>query len=199
MNRDPRRTVSGENMRTKLVPVFFLAAVAAVVSPGVASADAADSLLGRYEVAFEQVTSNCQGSGLTLAKGSLAVTRKAPGVAVELSGVPAMGGKVAKVGRLKAASELGKATQAGLEGKFSIAGTVDGGGKLEAVFVAEFYADGKPKCTQSWSVAGTRTAAAAPPPAVKSATEPAATRSGRTTEPLATPAFFGFGALPAVD
>jgi hypothetical protein len=142
-------------MRTNLILASLVAA--AVLAPSLASADAADSLVGRYEVTFEQVTSNCQTGGLTLAKGTLVVGKKAPGIAVELDKVATMAGKVAKAGRLKAASTLGK-TSAAQDGKFSIAGTVDDTGKLDAVFVAEFYAAGKPLCTQSWSVAGTRAA-----------------------------------------
>ena len=161
----------------------FLAVALAV--PAVASADAADSLVGRYDVAFEQVTSNCQNTGLTLGKSSLVVTRKAPGIAVELAKVTTLAGKAAKAGRLKAASPVGKTSVAGLDGKFSIAGTVDADGKLDAVFVGEFFADGKPVCTQSWSVKGGR--AAEPAPA--------------TAPPAATPhaTFTAFGLAPALD
>lgn len=142
------------NMRTTLTMAFVLAA--AVLVPAVASAEPADSLVGRYEVTFEQVTSNCPAGTLALGKTSLVVTKKAPGVAVDVPKIATMAGKVAKAGRLKAASAAAKTSVAGQEGKFSIAGTVDDLGKLDAVFVAEFYADGKPLCTQSWSVAGTR-------------------------------------------
>jgi hypothetical protein len=149
-------------MRTNLIAAFVVAAAALV--PAVASADAADSLVGRYDVTFEQVTSNCQAGGLTLARATMTVSKKAPGVTVEVGKVATMGGKVAKAGRLKAASTLAKPS-GGQDGKFSIAGTVDDTGRLDAVFVAEFYADGKPVCTQSWSVAGTRAAATATPTA----------------------------------
>jgi hypothetical protein len=168
-------------MRTKLVTAFLLAALA----PSMAWADAADSLVGRYEVSFEQVTSNCESGGLTLGKSALVVARKAPGITVEVARVATLSGKAAKAGRLKAASALGKTT--GGEGKFSIAGTIDEAGKLDAVFVAEFYADGKPRCTQSWSVTGTRAAEARP----QASDEPV----GSTVAPAA---FTRFG-LPPVD
>ncbi len=141
-------------MRTNLVRVFLVAATLA--SPAVAVADAADTLVGRYEVAFEQVTSNCQSAGLTLAKDTVTVSKRAPGIAVDLPKVASMTGTAAKAGRLKASSKLGKTSLAALDGKFSIVGTIDDAGKLDAVFVAEFFADGKPSCTQSWSATGTR-------------------------------------------
>ncbi len=148
-------------MRTNLLTAFLVAA--AVVSPAVASADAADSLVGRYEVAFDQVTSNCQAKGLKLDRSVVMISKRAPGVAVEVTGVATLGGKAAKAGRLKAASAVGKTALAGLDGKFSIAGTVDDTGKLDAVFVGEYYEAGKPLCTQSWSATGLRTAAPRPP------------------------------------
>ena len=143
-------------MRTNLLKVFLV--VATIASPAVAVADAADTLVGRYDVAFEQVTSNCQSAGLTLAKDTVTVTKRAPGIAVELPRVTVMTGTAAKAGRLKASSKLGKSALSALDGKFSIVGTIDDTGKLDAVFVAEFFADGKPNCTQSWSATGTRLA-----------------------------------------
>ena len=141
-------------MRTNLLMASLVAA--AVMSPAVASADAADSLVGRYDVTFEVVTSNCQTRGLTLDKGVMVISKKAPGVAVELPKVATMTGKAAKAGRLKAASTVGKSSVPAYDGKFSIAGTIGDDGKVDAVFVAEFYADGKPVCTQSWSATGGR-------------------------------------------
>lgn len=169
-------------MRTNLLMAFVVAAT--VLSPALASADAADSLVGRYEVTFEVVTSNCQGTGLALDKSALVVSKKAPGVAVELPKVATMTGKAAKAGRLKAASPVGKSSVPSLDGKFSIAGTIGDDGKLDAVFVAEFYADGKPVCTQSWSATGSR---AAEPKATAAPAAPSASAPAR------------FGLLPQFD
>lgn len=154
MNVHQSGGVSEVNMRTNLVKLLLVAATLA--SPAVAAADAADSLVGRYDVTFEQVTSNCQSAGLTLTKDTMIVSKRAPGIAVEVPKVALMTGAAAKAGRLKASSKLGKTSMPALDGKFSIVGTVDDAGKLDAVFVAEFYADGKPSCTQSWSATGTR-------------------------------------------
>ena len=167
-------------MRTNLLTAFLVAA--AVVSPAVASADAADSLVGRYDVAFEQVTSNCQDRGLALGRSVVVViSKRAPGVAVEVTSVATLGGKAAKAGRLKAASAVGKTTLAGLDGKFSIAGSVDDTGKLDAVFVGEYYEGGKPLCTQSWSATGLRTAAPRPPAPGQQAPAAAPTSSMTST------------------
>jgi hypothetical protein len=145
-------------MRTNRLSAFLVAA--AVLAPAVASADVADSLVGRYDATFEQVTSNCQSGGMTLDRGPVVVSKRGAGIAVETAKLPALAGPATKVGRLKAASKLGK-TPLPLDGKFSIAGTIDDGGKLDAVFVGEFFQDGKPFCTQSWNVTGARVADAA--------------------------------------
>ena len=56
---------------------------------------------------------------------------------------------------LKATSKLGPTSIEGLDGKFSVAGHVDDG-VLSLVFVAEYYAQKKPLCTQSWNISGLR-------------------------------------------
>ena len=154
-------------MRTNRAPAFLIAV--AVLSPAVASADASDALTGRYQVAFEQVTSNCQAGGVTIDKTTVVISKRAPGIAVEVPKVVTMTGTAARAGRLKAASKAGKTPATSLEGKFSIAGTIDDAGKLDAIFVAEFFSEGKPVCTQSWSATGTRVAAAAMAPAAPTA------------------------------
>jgi hypothetical protein len=146
-------------MRTNLCTALLVAV--AVLAPAAASADSADSLVGRYDVAFTPVMTNCAAGGLTLDRSTIAVTKRAPGIAVELPKVATLSGTAARAGRLKAASKAAKAPGSTLDGKFSIAGTIDDG-KLDAVLVAEFFNDGKPVCTQSWSAIGTRVAEAKP-------------------------------------
>jgi hypothetical protein len=145
-------------MRTNLVSVSLVAM--ALLAPAVALADA-DAVVGRYEVTFEQVTSNCARTGMTFDKGAVVVTKRDRGIAIDIAKVPTLSGNAAKGGRIKASSKVGK-TAIDVDGKFSIAGMVDDGGALDAVFVAEFFDGGKPLCTQSWSVAGTRAAEAKP-------------------------------------
>ncbi len=159
-------------MRTNLLTVSLVAL--ALAAPVSARADA-DLVVGQYDATFEQVTSNCEGARLNLDKGVVAVTKRDRGIAVDIAKVPTLSGNVAKGGRLKASSKVGK-TSIGVDGKFSIAGMIDDDGTLDAVFVAEFFDGGKPLCTQSWSVAGTRSATAKPAPKA-SATSTAARRS----------------------
>ncbi|HVV87530.1 MAG TPA: hypothetical protein VHE35_31030 [Kofleriaceae bacterium] len=181
-------------MRTNLLMAFLVAASAAL--PAVASADASDSLVGRYDVAFEQVTSNCD-QGLTLAKASMAIEKKGAGVSVDLPKVATLTGKAPKAGRLKAASAVARTSVAGLDGKFSIAGSIDDAGHVDAVFVGEFYKDAKPICTQSWHVTGTRAADAKAPAAPQSAGDEAPIPAPTPASAASSAASFGrFALLP---
>ena len=57
---------------------------------------------------------------------------------------------------MKATSKLGPTSIQGLDGRFSVAGTVNEDGVLQMVLVAEYYVNKKPYCTQSWNVSGVR-------------------------------------------
>lgn len=149
MNRPQRR------MGIALSAVFALLPVSA------ATADHADAVIGRFDVTYAQVTSNCSSNEMELTASSLVVTqRKANEIEVTLNvpNIPMMLGSARKGGRLKAASRL--TAMRGLEGKFSIAGTIKSDGSLDStLFVAEYYDHGKAQCTQTWSVSGTRSVA----------------------------------------
>src|SRR5688572_22457018 len=96
------------------------------LTAGVASADNADAVAGRYEVKYEEVTSNCQNTGMVLLRGVMDVTkRKATTVAVDIDRIPLMAGAAAKQGRIKATSKLGPTSIQGLDGRFSIAGSIN--------------------------------------------------------------------------
>ncbi len=136
-------------------------AVVSLASVTVAAADNADQVSGRFDVKYEEVTSNCENTGMALTRGSLAVTkRKSSSVAVDIERIPIMAGAASKGGRVKATSKLGKTSIKGLDGRFSVAGTVNDDGVLQMVFVAEYYLQGKAYCTQSWNISGVRGAAA---------------------------------------
>lgn len=147
-------------MRTNLFGLTLVAA--ALLAPAAAVADASDSVVGRYDATFEQVTSNCAGGGLELGKATVVIARRTGGITVEVPKAATLSGTAAKGGRIRASSKAARSSVPDLDGKFSLAGTVDEGGKLEGLFVAEFFADGKPSCTQSWNVAGARAAEAKP-------------------------------------
>ena len=59
--------------------------------------------------------------------------------------------------RLRASSKQGPTTIAGLDGQFSLAGRVEAGA-VQFVLVAEYFANKKPLCQQSWNVSGVKRA-----------------------------------------
>lgn len=141
-------------MRTNLVALSLLALA---LAPAVAHADNAEAVSGTFDVKYEEVTSNCQNTGVVLSRGALAIEkRKGSSIAVDIERMPIMTGTASKGGRIKAASKLGKTSIQGLDGRFSTAGTVNADGVLNVVFVAEYYLQGKAFCTQSWNVSGVR-------------------------------------------
>lgn len=150
-------------MRNHLRQLVIVVFSTAVLVPAVARANNADAVAGRFDVKYEVVTSNCQDTGMALAPGELEiVNRKGSQVTVDIARTPSMSGTANKGGRIKAASKLGKTSIQGLDGRFSVAGTVNPGGLLNVVFVAEYYLAGKAHCTQSWNVSGLRTEAVKP-------------------------------------
>ncbi len=152
----------------------LLIGVLAVTGVAVAWADAADAVAGRYEVKYEEVTTNCENTGITLTRGVFEIEkRKAQTVAVDIERIPLMTGSAAKGGRVKATSKLGPTSIQGLNGRFSVAGTVNDDGVLQMVLVAEYYLNNRPYCTQSWNVSGVRAGAAPTPKARKTADEDA--------------------------
>jgi hypothetical protein len=135
----------------------ILLAAAVLSTAGVAHADNADAVAGRYEVKYDEVTSNCQNTGMVLLRGVMDVTkRKASSVAVDIDRIPLMAGTAAKAGRIKATSKLGPTSIQGLDGRFSLAGSVNEDSVLSMVLVAEYYVKNKAYCTQSWNVSGVR-------------------------------------------
>jgi hypothetical protein len=166
VNGRTRRDVSvnamSELTRT-LLGVTLVTATSLVALPA-ARADNADAAAGTFEVKYEEVTSNCENTGMALTHGSLAIAKRKPNtVSVDISRIPLLVGSANKGGRVKATSKLGKTSIEGLDGRFSLAGTVNDDGVLQMVFVAEYYLHAKAFCTQSWNVSGVRGAAAEKP------------------------------------
>lgn len=146
-------------MRTLLVLAAMLAPAAAL-----ADNDHAAAVAGTYDVKYEEVTSNCQNTGIVLNRGTIEIAKKrANAITIDIERMPMMSGTATKGGRVKATSKIGKTSIQGLDGKFSTAGTVNEDGVLNVVFVAEYYLQGKAYCTQSWNVSGLRKAAAPAP------------------------------------
>ena len=151
-------------MRTLIV-------LAALLAPAVAHADNdhAAAIAGTFDVKYEEVTSNCQNTGVVLNRGSIQISkRRGTAINVDIERMPVMAGTASKGGRLKAASKIGPTSIQGLDGRFSTAGTVNDDGVINVVFVAEYYLNRKAYCTQSWNVTGVRKAVT---PAPKGAAE----------------------------
>lgn len=145
-------------MRTTIATIAVLA-----LATSIARADNAEAVAGTYDVKYEEVTSNCQNTGMVLSRGSLAIEKKkGTAISIDIDRIPLMAGSASKGGRIKAASKLGKTSIQGLDGRFSTAGTVNVDGVLTAVFVAEYYISGKAYCTQSWNVSGLKKEATKP-------------------------------------
>ncbi len=129
----------------------------AVVAAGPAHADLADDVAGRYEVKYEEVTSNCTNTGMSMLRSVLDIKKKSSqSVTVDIDRIPLMSGAASKGKRVKATSKLGPTSIQGLDGRFSVAGRLQANDVLELVLVAEYYLNKKPYCTQSWNVSGTR-------------------------------------------
>ena len=178
-------------MHTTLAKLAGPALVAvAVIAAGSSSAAAQPAkVVGRYDVKYEAVTSNCDNTGMALARGKITIGKRRSGIEVDIERIPLMVGTASKTGRIKATSKLGPTSIQGLDGKFSVAGTINSDGVMQVVFVAEYYLKNKPYCTQSWNVAGLRAVdePEAPKADKKSADQPPAGLSMFAVDGLADP------------
>jgi hypothetical protein len=150
-------------MRTVL-PLLSVVALAVLgTSSAEAKADKADkaaAVLGTYEVRYEEVSTNCSTTLISLARGQLEVTKKGKQIVVDISRFPVMYGSPGKGGKLRASSKIASSSIEGIDTKVSVAGRVDEG-LIQLVFVAEYYVNKKPMCSQTWNVSGKRKEAAA--------------------------------------
>ncbi|MBP6633342.1 MAG: hypothetical protein KBG28_03910 [Kofleriaceae bacterium] len=134
---------------TVVATAFLAASPAAIAAP--------DDFIGSYDVKYEEAMNNCSNVGMSLARGTLTLDRKKAKVEVNLDSLPTMMGPPPKAGRLRASSKQGPTTIAGLDGQFSLAGRVEAGA-VQFVLVAEYFANKKPLCQQSWNVSGVKRA-----------------------------------------
>lgn len=156
----------------KTAAALFVSAAVLTAGVDVARADAADVVAGRYEVKYEEVTSNCQNTGMVLMRGVVDVNkRKSATVQVDIERIPLMVGSAAKGGRVKATSKLGPTSIQGLDGRFSVAGSINADGLVSMVLVAEYYVKNRAYCTQSWNVTGVRAGGGAETRGKKSSTD----------------------------
>ena len=118
-----------------------------------------NEVLGVYDVRYEEVSSNCEQTSIAMSRGTIDITKKKGQIVVDIFRFPLMYGAPGKGGKVRAASKLDKSSIEGVEGKFSVAGRV-AEGLISLVFVAEYYVDGKPLCSQTWNVSGQRSTSA---------------------------------------
>lgn len=146
----PHKASLPVTMRTNRLAV--LTGVALVLATGIASADVA----GVYDVKYEEVSTNCQAP-LRYPHGKLTIKVKGNAVTIDIDRTPVMQGSVAKGGKqISAKSKSGGTMIDGMTGVFSVAGKITPEGMLSFTMVGEYSAGGKPLCSQSWNVVGSK-------------------------------------------
>jgi hypothetical protein len=136
-------------MRTQLLAgVFVLAA---------SSAAFAQEVGGSFDVKFDEAGSTCNPAPVTYTRGKVVVEDTKKGTTVNIETIPQMFGGPAKKGSFKASTTKPVATTVqGLDAKYTISGRVDESGVIAVVLVAEYQANKKPYCVQSWNISGIR-------------------------------------------
>src|SRR3569623_1570493 len=136
-------------MRTTLLAGVFL-----LVS---ASSAFAQDVAGTFDVKFDEAGSTCSPPPVTYTRGKVVIEDNKQGITVNIETVPQMVGGHAKKGSFKATTSTPKATTVGgLDAKYTISGRVDESGVIAVVLVAEYQANKKPYCVQSWNISGIR-------------------------------------------
>lgn len=111
-------------------------------------------IAGSYRIGFTQAADNCDDEALTLERSRLTIeSQDGEGIAVKLPDVAAMRGKERANGQFRAEARSDDSPIDGTEAHYSVAGRVNEG-EMRIVFIAEYYRDDKPLCTQSWGGEG---------------------------------------------
>jgi hypothetical protein len=134
---------------------------AALATLAVAAATASAQKSEAYQVTFESVANSCEDTGINLTRARVQLDRRGKQLSVTIPMIPIMKGSAGRRGNFKAKAKRGKTGIAGLDGKFSIAGSTKER-SIEFVLIAEYYKGKSPLCTQSWRGTGTRTTARGP-------------------------------------
>ncbi len=110
-----------------------------------------------FSVNFEEVTNSCEPRKISLGKSTVAIAPSGKrGITVTIPTIPELKGRSGKRGKFSARAKVGKTIIKGIDGKFSIAGTVKDGGQIEFVFIAEYYKGKEPMCTTTWNGSGSK-------------------------------------------
>ena len=112
---------------------------------------------GTFDAKFDEAGSTCSPPPVTYRTGKIVIEEKKPGTVVNIETIPEMVGGPAKKGSFKATTSTAKATTVqGLDAVYKIPGRVDESGVIAVVLVAEYQANKKAYCTQSWNISGVR-------------------------------------------
>lgn len=129
-------------------------AVLAVASPAFAD----ETVVGVYDVKFDESGTTCNPDPATLKTGKVTIDIRGGSLSVQTDTVPVMHGTPQKNGKISAKTlKLMGTTIGGLSARYSVAGRVESG-MLQLVLTAEYVRqdNNKPYCTQAWNVAGLR-------------------------------------------
>lgn len=133
----------------------FQVATAALLVLAAVSPSQAQVAVGSYDVKYEEVANNCASIGMALGAGKMRIRKDKNQLVVDINTIPLMSGSLNKSGAVRATSKIAATTIDKVDGKFSVAGRVDGDA-VQLVFVAEYYDKGRALCTQSWNITGVR-------------------------------------------
>lgn len=138
-------------MRTQLLAgVLVLAATSSAFAQ-------APAVAGTFDVKYDEAGSTCNPPPVTYTRGKVVVEENKKGVTVNIETIPQMFGGPAKKGSFKASTtKQVPTTVQGLDAKYTISGRIDESGVIAVVLVAEYQANKKPYCVQSWNISGIR-------------------------------------------
>ena len=131
---------------------------AALLIPATATADRHD-VVGEYNVKFTEVADNCNNRGMNPTRATIKISprrakrRGATAISLSIPMIPTMIGHTTKDNRVRVRARKGPISIKGLQGRFAAAGRIDDG-VLEMHVMADYFRNGEPYCTQSWSVSG---------------------------------------------
>lgn len=153
--------------------VHALVATAVALTWAASSADAksvkaspkasAAKLAGVWKVKFEPVVDSCQGTGVSIDRGKIKITRKktkrgkpaGAKLTVNVPLIPNMRGAARSGLRFQAKARKGPSMIRGLLVRPNVSGRIVGG-ILQAMVVADYFRGRRAYCTQSWKVSGVR-------------------------------------------
>lgn len=151
MNGHAIHGVSIGDMRN-ILGLASIGFVLATATPALAD----DSIVGTYKVKFEQVSTNCTSPVAYRDFENIKVLVKGNDVQVDIHDTPLMVGKAGKAGKINVKSKAGHTPIGGMDGTFSLAGRISPEGMISLVMVGEYTSNGKPLCTQSWNLSGSK-------------------------------------------